>query len=135
MVKYASYTKNKLKDYFKSIQSIGADYIFLADKNNHPCITSRVEDVRRRWGVPSREKIVIVVKEIESWYLAGADGNKLNILVPENTEAINKEEFDMRIPSRFKSRIDFMQEILKNFRVEEACRRNQSFSYLLEKLK
>ena len=81
-------------------------------------------------------KIIVVVKEIESWYLAGLDNKvckQLKIKNFPNTEKVTKEEFNSLIPKKFTSRIDFMLEILKNFSIEIAKKKNTSFRYFVEK--
>jgi hypothetical protein len=78
-----------------------------------------------------------VIKEIESWYLAGLtakDLEKLNIdYKKKKTDNLTKEQFNRLIPKKFISRIDFMQEVLKHFHLETAKQNNQSFKYFLEK--
>lgn len=78
----------------------------------------------------------MVIKKIESWYLAGLDDSpckQLGIPSYTNTEDITKEQFNRLMSKKFDSRIDFMQEILKYFQVEIAKQKNKSFNYLLEK--
>lgn len=78
-----------------------------------------------------------MIKEIESWYLAGLDEaalKELGISYPDkDTDTLNKEQFDRLIPVKYVSRIDFMQEILKNFQLETARQKNKSFYYFINK--
>jgi hypothetical protein len=86
-----------------------------------------------------REKIRIVIREIESWYLAGLNNDacrKLKIPVFNDTNEVIKEKFDSLIPKKFQeSRIDFMQELLalKHYDLETAKQKNRSFHYLFQK--
>ena len=83
------------------------------------------------------DKIVIVIKEIESWYLAGLDEKQckeLGIKSFQETNDITKEQFNSVIPTKYDSRIDFMAEILKRFSIETAKSKNNSFQYFIEKL-
>ncbi|MEM3394055.1 MAG: hypothetical protein QXY79_03310 [Candidatus Methanomethylicia archaeon] len=57
---------------------------------------------------------------------------KIKIPAVSNTEIISKEQFNGYIPKDI-SRIDFMIEILKNFSMEEAKKRNNSFRYFMKK--
>ncbi|MFQ6057194.1 MAG: hypothetical protein ACE5J3_14580, partial [Methanosarcinales archaeon] len=84
----------------------------------------------------AEDKIIVVVKEIESWYLAGLDENtskKLGIRKKiRTTNSITKEEFNQLIPKNM-PRIEFMRKILKNYDVEIAKVRNRSLGYFLNK--
>ena len=133
IVKYANYERRKISNLIRSIQSINSDYIFLADKNNHPCISAKKNSIKRRWDFLDEDKIFIVVNEIEGWYLAGVTNINPQIPIPESTEGITKEDFNQLIPSRFVSRVDFMHEILKQFSIQRARERNSSFDYFLRK--
>ena len=76
--------------------------------------------------------MVVVIKEIESWYLAGIDAKnaaRLNVTIPGSTDHISKKEFDRLIPDSFDSRIDFMIELLKCYSLRVARRKNASFKY------
>ena len=58
---------------------------------------------------------------------------KLKIKKLASADNITKEKFDALIPKKFTSRIDFMLEILKNFSIEIAKQKNNSFKYFIEK--
>ena len=83
------------------------------------------------------DNIFVVIKEIESWYLAGLDKEtlkKLGISYSEKrTDLLTKERFDQLMSNKYVSRIDFMQEILENFQVETAKQKNKSFNYFFKK--
>jgi hypothetical protein len=77
-----------------------------------------------------------VIKEIESWYLAGLTDEsiqKFKIRSFKTTDDITKEKFDNSIPKKFDSRIDFMLEILRYFSIEIANQKNKSFKYFDDK--
>ncbi len=134
--KYSQKQKKKLKNFIRSIKSMGADYIFLTDINNSPRVSDKKFRVIREIGNISEDNIVVVVKEIESWYLAGVkaeDCHSLGIPFIRVTDEVTKEQFNKLIPGKFDSRIDFMMEILKVYSHEEATRRNKSFKYFYEK--
>lgn len=81
----------------------------------------------------SQDKIIIVKKEIESWYMAGIDESicdKYKITELESTENFSKEDFDKIIP-KGKSRILFMHEILESYCCDVAKNRNSSINYFL----
>ena len=82
------------------------------------------------------DKMIVVIKEIESWYLAGLDNEVCRQLKINNfadTDNVTKEKFNALIPKKFTSRIDFMSEILKYFSIEIAKQKNNSFQYFVEK--
>ncbi|RLF76087.1 hypothetical protein DRN39_06270 [Thermococci archaeon] len=136
IIKYSQMKKEKLENFIKSIKSMGADYIFVKDINNAPCVTAKKQIICQQLRDIDQDRIAIVIREIESWYLAGLGQNeskKLKIPHFDSTEAITKEQFNCLIPPRFTSRIDFLSEILKRFSVEAAKIKNRSFRYFIEK--
>jgi len=136
IIKYATMKKEKVYNFVKSIQAMGADYIYVTDINDFPCITAKKEEVQKRVKNIDSSKIIVVIKEIESWYLAGLDAQackEFNIHNVPETDSITKEQFDALIPEKFISRIDFMLEILKVFSIESAKQKNMSFKYFIMK--
>ena len=136
IIKYAMMKKEKVNSFVESIKSMGADYIYLTDINDSPCITAKKEETRSKHENIDNDQIIVVAEEIESWYLAGLDNKvckQLKIDNFANTDNVAKEEFNVLIPKKFTSRIDFMSEILKNFSIEIAKQKNNSFQYLVEK--
>jgi len=135
-IRYATLKKEKIVNFLKSIKVMGAEYIFVADINDSPCVTAKKENIRSELTNIDEERIIVVIKEIESWYLAGLDNiasRKLGIRTCNVTDDITKELFNSLIPKRYDSRIYFMLEILKNFSIEIAKQKNKSFRYFIEK--
>lgn len=135
---YAREKPHKINAYIKSINATPtADYLFFADYDFSRCISARIEFLIQKYSSLEREKIRIVIREIESWYLAGLNNDacrKLKILVFNDTNEVIKEKFDSLIPKKFqRSRIDFMQELLKHYDLETAQQKNRSFHYLFQK--
>lgn len=134
---YASLKKEKVGNYIRSIKAMDATYFFVTDMNQAPCITTRKEEIEDTFRNVDKDKIIVVIKEIESWYLAGLDApccKKCRIPSRKNTDNVTKEQFDSEMPRKFeKSRIDFLQEVLKHFQVQTAKQKNESFRYFLEK--
>lgn len=120
-----------------SSNSLLAHYIFVTDFNDAPCITFRKQAKQDKLKNIDKGKIIVVIKEIEGWYLAGLDeacSKKCRIPPCNTTNHITKEQFNSMIPKKFESsRIVFLQEILKYFQVETAKQKNKSFRYFLEK--
>lgn len=135
VVRYAKRKRTKIRGYLNSIKAMGADCILLADINAEPCVTAKKRTLERRHGIEDG-KVIVVVMEIESWYVAGVDDEasaELGVPVLKNTDTLTKEDFNQLMPERFDSRIDFMVEILKSFSGETARRKNGSFRYFARK--
>jgi len=134
--KYAQQKKEKVSNFLKSIKGMNADYIYVSDINHEPCVTAKKQDIQSKFKDIDKDRIIVVIKEIESWYLAGLDDRSLKSLgihYPNTTDKVTKEQFNRLIPKKFDSRIDFMQEILKCFHIETGKQKNTSFRYFLEK--
>ena len=134
--KHASLKREKLDNFLRSIKSMNADYFYVIDINLVPCVTAKKEKVQGEFKNIDKDRIIVVIKEIESWYLAGLDdvsSRKFRISSFRKTDGVTKEQFNALIPKSFDSRIDFMLEILKYFSIEIAMPRNKSFKYFLEK--
>jgi len=138
IIQYAQKPSNYIINYIKSIKSMNrSDYIFVADIDNEPCITQKKQRIIEKYKIIEPDKIIIVKKEIESWYLAGLDNNSLNKLKIRrnfnNTDDISKEDFNNLKPSKFMSLSDFKQEILEHFNIDVAKQKNSSFNYFARK--
>lgn len=139
-IKIIKTAQKKIEDitkFLKSIKKMKRDYIYVRDIDNSPCITQKKKDIKGEISIIDEKKIVVVVKEIESWYLAGIkkeDARNLNITIKKNTNTITKEDFNQIFEkSKSNSRINFMIEILNHFSIEEAKEKNPSFKYFIEK--
>jgi len=123
--------------YLKSIKKIEySDYIFLSDFDSSPCVSFKKNKLIRKKDL-EKEKIIIVIKEIESWYIAGLNkgsSKKLGTPYYNNTDNFDKEQFHKIKPNKFRSDIDFMQEVLNHYQIETAKRKNKSCKYFFSKI-
>ena len=113
-----------------------ADYVFLADINRQPCVTAKKRKLTDHFPELDDDRTVVVVMEIESWYMAGAEDRacrRLGLQPSRSTDTLTKEQFSELVPKRFDSRVDFMAELLKCFSIETAKGRNRSFRYFVER--
>ena len=138
--KYSQDPEEKVNNLLNSINSMPyADYIFVADMDESPCVTAKKERIKSQFKKLSMDRILIVCREIESWYLAGLnDDSRRKIKIRRrfnNTDSISKEQFNRMMPNTFVSRIDFMQEIMMLFDRETALTKNTSFGYFMQKYK
>jgi hypothetical protein len=135
---YAERAPERIMDFLRSMRAMKADYLFLGDINSSPCVTAKKEAIKNKYqqGV-ELAKTIVVLREIESWYLAGVDDKdcrEFGIPIIRHTENVTKEQFENLVPARFGSVVDFMDEILNRFHIDAAKGRNRSFSYLMDKL-
>jgi hypothetical protein len=135
---YSQKTGEYINAFLKSIEKMGADYICQSDLDEAPCASKRKEKLIEKFSSFEESKIIVVKIEIESWYLALLDDNvckrfKIKPSDIKNTDHITKEQFDMLIPRKFDSRVDFMVEILNCASIETARQRNTSFKYFVDK--
>jgi hypothetical protein len=136
--RYANQTKKKVVKFINAIRAMKADFISLSDINDSPCVTERKQRVKQtKIGNVDDNQIIIVRKKIEGWYLAGLDERccrNLGISTHNYTDTIDKQKFNkLIVGSKFGSRRSCMVEILKNFDIETAKRKNKSFSYFCRK--
>ncbi len=140
-IKIVPYSKKERKwdwinDFIRSINKMKfASYIFVTDINTAPCVAARKEEIKNKIRNISDDRIMVVVKEIESWYMAGVSENFLSknkIKVPKNTDDFMKEDFEKIIPKKFSKR-EFLIEMLKYFSCERAQKKNKSFKYFMTK--
>jgi hypothetical protein len=133
--KYAQEKRIRTIQILTSLRSMGVKCIFVRDIDEGISVDQKKKEIMDAYDhVLSGEDIAVVIMEIESWYLAGADTHVLDRLgVKEEystTDRITKEEFNRLIPRRM-SRIVFIQEILRNYDVATAKRKNASFRYFM----
>lgn len=135
VVEYAQH-KKETKKYLGTIDTMQANYLYVTDNDLTPCITERKRKEKRKIATLEEDKILVVVEEIESWYIAGIDkksAEKMKVSLPDSTEKITKEKFRALKPKRFQTQLDFMLYLLNNYSIESAKKRNKSFKYFFEK--
>lgn len=135
---YAQKQIKKIKNFLQSIEAMDSDIFFVGDINNCPCVSAKKDEAIVSYGQGlNTSNIIVVIREIESWYLAGLTNKKcreLSLRTIRKTDNITKEKFDALIPGKFDSRIDFMVEILKRFSVNAAKQKNKSFGYFMSRI-
>lgn len=133
---YAKKKPEKVESFLRSIDAMGADYYLLADIDTYACLPLKRAALVSKFVGLNEGKAVVVVREIESWYIAGlAKTNRLGVRATVDTSTLTKEKFVEAMPKAFDSRINFMTEILADFDVRTAARRNASFRYFARRCK
>lgn len=127
--RYKQKAKAHIRRFIESIKHRKeADYLFFADFDTASCISIRKEKLKERHNYLDERQVLIVCEEIESWLVAGS-----SIKQPYKTDKLTKEQFATLQPTKFVSRIDWLQELLKNFSIDEARKRNASFAYFCDR--
>ncbi|NTV00607.1 MAG: hypothetical protein HGA55_05745 [Methanoregulaceae archaeon] len=134
IIGYASMKTERVCRFVRSIREMGHDFLLFADIDEVRNVHAKKAVLRERYCTLSDERIVVIIKEIESWYLAGLDDRaqkRLHIRHFQTTNHITKEIFNAMIPPEFSSRIAFMVELLNRYSLREAEGRNRSFLYFM----
>ena len=133
---YAQLEHSLVDKFLRSAIGGGIDYIFVSDCDTAPCVTSRKAALCRKFLSLDPSKVVIVVREIECWYLAGLDDNSrraMKIPSVRNTDLLTKELFNSMMHKRYESRVVWMLEILNGFSRAVARDKNRSFRYFCDR--
>jgi hypothetical protein len=134
IIRYASMKSEKVCRFVRSIIALGHDFLLFADMDEERTVKSKKALLEERFCTVTDDRIVVIIKEIEGWYLAGLDDRaqkRLGIRAYSTTNHITKEIFNLMIPRTYTSRIAFMTEILSTYSISEAKSKNRSFSYFL----
>jgi hypothetical protein len=134
--KYAREKRSHTLKFIKSLQKMDVDFIYVRDIDSAPSVRTKKQEIGEWYAhaVPD-QVIVIVVMEIESWYLAGPDPDYLShfgIQIEESTDTLTKEAFNRLIPLRM-SRIEFMNELLKHYSIDSGITHNASFNFFVQR--
>jgi hypothetical protein len=136
IIPYASIKRAKVNNFLKSVRLMKNDYIFVADIDTEHSVRDKKQILYYHFSNIESGSIIVVIKEIESWYYAGLSReNEVSLGVPDfsSTDDLTKEDFNVLIPRKYDSRIDFMFEILKFFSLNTARMKNQSFRFFVDR--
>ncbi|WIW27620.1 hypothetical protein [Bacillus inaquosorum] len=140
-IKIIEYSKPNdlfIDSYIKSTKRTDyIDYIFTVDLDECSSIDDKITEVIKKYKNVEKEKVYVVIKEIEGWFLAGLeteDKLKLNFKHKHNCNEIIKESFDSVIPPKTK-KTTFLIELIEKFKLEVARKNSHSLRYLCESLK
>jgi hypothetical protein len=136
IIPYASIKRTKVNNFLKSVRQMNNDYIFVADIDTERSVRDKKQVLYYHFSNIEGSSIIVVIKEIESWYYAGLSRESaLSLGVPDLTltDDLIKEDFNRLIPRTYDSRIDFMFEILKYFSLDSARTKNHSFRFFVDR--
>ena len=130
LISYACMKSVKVCRFVRSITAMDHDFILCGDIDQERNVKAKKAVLKSRFCVLSDDRIVVIIQEIESWYLAGLDDRSqrhLSLRHYRNTDHVTKEMFNRMIPRSYTSRIAFMADILDLFSVGVALEKNRSF--------
>lgn len=136
LIKYACMRSNRVCRFIRSIHRAGDELLLVADIDKVPGVTAKKRILMERFGVVQPGEIMVIIQEIESWYLAGLetqDAHRLGVHPIPSTDQVTKEIFNATIPPQYTSRIAYMLEILSRFSIPSACRKNRSFHHFMDR--
>jgi hypothetical protein len=134
LISYASMKSAKVCRYIKGLMAMHYDFIVVADIDQEPTVHHKKKMLIARFCNLHPDRVMVIVKEIESWYLAGLDDHAsavIGIRRLEHTDFLTKEHFNRWIPRQYNSRIAFMVECLQHFSIPIAMGKNKSFHYFM----
>jgi hypothetical protein len=130
---YAEEQPKETRKYLRSLERRGEPYIFTIDLDPSDCLVDRKHNTACKYGIDP-DRVAIVCKEIESWYLSGlkqCDCSRLGMQHYAMTDDICKETFERMIPDEPK--IIIMSQMLRLFDIQVGKQKNLSFRYFFRK--
>lgn len=142
IIKYAQKKHRDLENLLSSLFTMqattGAEYAYLADIDDSPCVTEKKQRICGYISGLDASRIFLVIKEIESWYLAGLTTEQARRMKvkrpPVNTNSVTKQYLNALVPAQYSSRLEFMIDLLDGYSLDTAIQRNDSLRYFCAKL-
>jgi hypothetical protein len=139
IIKYFRYAPCVPKEVCNLVRSIETswDYFFLADLDQNECLIRKREAVCERMRAVNLRQVVIVEREIESWYASGVDANtakKIGFKLPRDSGSFSKEHLLRCVGKKFSTATDIRLALLDSYSLQRARLRSTSLSYLCERL-
>lgn len=143
IIEYSQTEPRVIAQFIRSTIHQNIPCFFLADKDSlqYHTVEQKKRSVCAKYQVHDEAHVVIVIEEIESWYLAGLSREiylDMNIgKYHQGTEHVTKEEFNRLLkdsrPTRG-GRATLLPYLLHRFDEDIACERNTSFAYFAQRL-
>lgn len=135
LITFACTKSVKVDRFIRGINAMHHSYIIATDIDMETSVHAKKNIILSRFSEADYLNIMVIIQEIESWYLAGIDdaGSKaLGIHAPARTDFVTKEHFIRLIPRFYPSKIAFMIQVLKHFSLSIAVEKNKSFRFFME---
>jgi hypothetical protein len=135
LITFACTKSVKVDRFIRGINEMHHSYIIVTDIDMETSVHAKKKIILSRFTEADYLNIMVIIQEIESWYLAGIDdagAKALGIHAPARTDSVTKEHFLRLIPRFYPSKIAFMIQILKHFSLSIAVEKNKSFRFFIE---
>ncbi len=135
LITFACTKSVKVDRFIRGINAMHHSYIIVTDIDMETSVHAKKNIILSRFNEADYLNIMVIIQEIESWYLAGIDdagAKALGIHAPARTDSVTKEHFIRLIPRFYPSKIAFMIQILKHFSLSTAVEKNKSFRFFIE---
>jgi hypothetical protein len=135
LITFACTKSVKVDRFIRGINAMHHSYIIVTDIDMETSVHAKKNIILSRFNEADYLNIMVIIQEIESWYLAGIDdagAKALGIHAPARTDFVTKEHFIRLIPRFYPSKIAFMIQILKHFSLSIAVEKNKSFRFFIE---
>ena len=135
---YKQVEKIELNNFIDYIKGQSIDYYVFADYDDSSSLDDIINETYDYFEHKiSKEKIIIIKKEIESWYLAGLDDHsckhiRMKVSTMGNTENMSKEDFYDLKPEDCDSMINFYMNILIRYDLKIGISKNTTLKYFIE---
>ncbi len=92
IIPYASIKRSKVSNFLKSITLMKNDYIFVSDIDAERSVKDKKQVLYSHFNHIDGGSIIVVIKEIESWYYAGlSTESALALNVPDLPSPMNSQ--------------------------------------------
>ncbi len=132
LIAYAGMKHVRVDGFIRGIGAMGDDYLMVADIDTDRNVRAKKKRLKGWYRDLDTDRVIVVIKEIEGWHLAGLTDHASQILglrpLP-GTDRVTKERFNQMIPDHYGSRIDLFIEIIRRYSIQVAREKNRSFSF------
>lgn len=136
VVSYRTKTKKRIKGFISTINHNSSwDYIYFRDMDESPCVSAVLVKIKNSCDYINLNSVIIIICEIESWYLAGLDRDSSQTIgIPniKNTESVSKEKFENLFNKNMPIN-PIIEKILELWSYEVAIKKNRSVRYFYSK--
>lgn len=131
IVKYAMTQDAKVSSYLQSIISQKIQFLFIADRDidHYKTTVDREKELYRRYPCLNSSNHILVIPEIEGWYIAGLNQKSVKKLKLKNLplpDECTKEKFIATLPSQ-QDGTPIRNDMLKLYDIHFAETRSSSF--------
>lgn len=140
VVEWSTLTMGERRRIVEDAKRANRKYGFVADQDDHPCVSSKKRSLRRTMDFLADERIHVVTREIEGWYLAGlnqrasAQAGVSWSAINGGTERIRSTSIAAIDKESFRTRDQLLLAALELFDFYRAVRVSPSFRKVCQRL-